>query len=330
MIRRALLLLSGFMVFASGCATADDAGVTGKVDSGKISSDTASDDSAASSDSSSTTDTGATATDSAAADSTAADSTAPDTTEADTTEPDTTVPVTDSTSIDSTPELDAEVDTGSVTDTGPAIDAGPLSVLVYDDYPEVPSHAPAAVAALGGTTILCDDTTGTTTWDAGGFDLVIVEASNVSLTTGLDSRLVTWMTGGGRLIFSHWKLDTTTALTTELGVTVSSYSTAKPIYKDASTVDFFAGTKESFTSPISGPGVSFGVHGFTLSVTSPSFLAGRADSASGAGAIAVTHGGKVIVNGFLSADFAEIDADADGKKDLQELLTNELAYVLTK
>ncbi len=306
MVSRALASLVGFTLFASGCATADDGVVAGKVDTGKVLSDGASEDTSSSSVDSSTMDTGTVSTDSGT----------PDTTVADTA-------TTDSVTVDSTPDMEAAVDSAT-TDT--AADAGPFTVLVYDDYPDVPSHAPAAVAALGGTTIMCDDVTGTTTWDAGGFDLVIIEASNVSLTTGLDTRLVTWMTGGHRLILSHWKLDTTTALTTELGVTVSSYSTAKPIYKDASTFDFFAG----ITSPISGPGVDFGVHGFTLSVTSPSFLAGRADSATGAGAIAVTHGGKVVVNGFLSPDFADIDADTDGTKDIQELLTNELAYVLTK
>ncbi|MGZ3454822.1 MAG: hypothetical protein ACXVEF_34790 [Polyangiales bacterium] len=312
MSSRALLV---FAVMSVGCAVASNDGTTvgGKPDTGKpVSTDVGSDDtSTTTGDSASPGDTGSTDPDS----SEPSDST----TSTDTTVPDDTMTVVDT----GTPPMEAAVDTAPT-------DAGALKVLVYDDYPGIPSHAPAAVTALGGTSILCDDATGVTTWDAGGFNVVIIEASNVGLTTGLDTRLVTWMTGGGRLIFSHWKLDSTTALTTELGVTVSSYSTARPIYKDASTVDFFAGTKESFTSPITGPGTTFGVHGFTLTVTSPSFLAGRADSASGPGLIAVTHGGKVVVNGFLSADFASVDADSDGKMDVQELLTNELAYVLTK
>jgi hypothetical protein len=222
------------------------------------------------------------------------------------------------------------MDSGSVSmDSGTvSMDSGTVKlgkVFIYDDSTAIPSLAPAAVTALGGTVITTTSTSATTTWDAGGFDFAIVDAPANYLPSGLDTRLVTWMKGGGRLIIAHWQLDTLTALRTELGVGATSFTTVRPIYKDASTIDFF-----SFPSPLTSAGGSWVVNGFLLTVTSPSFLAARFDSATGSGAIAVTHGGKVVVNGEMLTDFNTLDGDADGKKDVQELYENEIKYVLSK
>ena len=222
---------------------------------------------------------------------------------------------------------DTAVDS-AVADTAPLVDGGPAT-LVYDDYPDIPSRAPLAVTALGYTTIRGDFATVLTKLAEGGFDLIVVDAPNAPLPAGLDAKLIDWMKGGGRLILSHWQLDLQPALTAELGVTATKYNVVRPIYKNASGVDLFS-TPASVPSPINGTGTTFGVHGFTFAVAAPSALAGRVDSDSGDGSIAITHGGKVIVNGFLPADFANVDSDADGKTDVQELFENELTYVRSK
>jgi hypothetical protein len=200
------------------------------------------------------------------------------------------------------------------------------TVLVYEDYPEVPSRAHAAAATLGLSVIRAEYTTVLARMSEGGFNVIVVDAPNASLPPGLDAKLIDWMKGSGRLILSHWHLDMQPALTTELGVAITKYNTVKPIYRDTSAIDLFTGAP----SPINGVGAMFTVHGFTLAVTAPSVLAARADSESGAGVIAVTHAGKVIVNGFLFADYTIGDSDTDGKLDVQELLENELAYVRSK
>jgi hypothetical protein len=228
-----------------------------------------------------------------------------------------------------------ESDTGSVADTFVPTDSvivtdgGTGKVLIYDDFPAIPSKAPAAATALGNTPITCDSINVLSKFAEGGFDVIVVEAPNAPLPAGLDARLIDWMRAGGRLIFSHWQLDLLPTLTTELGVSATKYATLRPVHKDATGVDLFT-SPQTVPSPLTGTGTTFGVHGFTLTVTAPSTIAARADSTTGEGTVAITHGGKVIVNGFLLADFAATDGDTDGKPDVQELLENELSYVLKK
>ncbi len=71
-----------------------------------------------------------------------------------------------------------------------------------------------------------------------------------------------------------------------------------------------------------------GINGDELTLTGAGFLAGRFDSASGPGAIAVTKGNRVVVDGFLPWDARTADNDGDGIKDMRELFENQLLYVL--
>jgi hypothetical protein len=211
-------------------------------------------------------------------------------------------------------------------DTGPR-DAGRLSgrVLVYYDSGD--TVADEAITALGMTPVLTTDGgTFNTELDAGGIDVVILDVPGSALPTGMWMRLSTRIAAGGAVIFNWWDLDTDVSIQSGLGVTVASYDVWRPVYRDpASPTDLF-GLRESVPSPINGSDMA-GDNGDALTLTGAGFLAARLDSPSGPGAIAVTHGNRVVVNGFLPWDCRTGDGDVDGRIDMVELYMNEIALV---
>ncbi|MBI2393308.1 MAG: hypothetical protein HYV09_27235 [Deltaproteobacteria bacterium] len=310
-----LLLLS---LAVAGCATASDfyavdGGGDGKplVDFGLSDEDTG-----AKSDAKSDTKVADSGADTRVADTSVSDTyvpfdtwVAPDTYVADTYVADTYIPDT------YTPPTDAGVPIGSV--------------LVYNDSSD--TLADDAVTALGGTPNLTTTTTAfETAYDAGGFSVIIIDAPYNALSSGMESRLSTWIAGGGRLLFAYWDLDTSSAMRSALGVSTTDYTSPKPLYKDTSSpVDLFS-LKQTFPSPLTGAGDDVSDDGDDLTLTGTGFLAARLGSATGAGGIAVVSSGRVIVNGWTPYNFRLIDADSDGIKDVREMWENQLTYVLSK
>lgn len=213
----------------------------------------------------------------------------------------------------------------------PPTDAGvPIgAVLVYNDSDD--TLADDAVTVLGGTPNLTTSTTAfETAFDAGGFSVVIIDAPYNALSTGMESRLSTFIAGGGRLLFAYWDLDTSPTMRSAFGVSTAEYTTPKPLYKDTSSpVDLFA-LKQTFPSPLTGAGDDVSDDGDDLTLTGAGFLAARLGSATGPGGIAVVQSGRVIVNGWTPYNFRLIDADGDGIKDVREMWENQLTYVLSK
>jgi hypothetical protein len=200
-------------------------------------------------------------------------------------------------------------------------------VLIYHDSGD--TLADDAVTGLGLTPVLTvDGAAFNARYDAGGLALIIWDAPGTAMPPGTEMRLTAWMAAGNPLIYGWWDLDTSPSMQAALQVTVSgSYDVFRPIHRDtASAVNLFMG-RESVPSPLGGADLA-GDNGDALSPTVGGFLAARLDSAAGPGAIAITRSGRVIVHGFLPWDTRMVDADADGRPDMRELYTNEIAHLL--
>ena len=220
----------------------------------------------------------------------------------------------------------------SVNNVDIILDTGVL--IVYHDYTD--TRADEAVTELGMIPIKAGRSDFNSLFDAGGFEVIVWDSPmNWPPTEALD-RLSSWIESGGRLIFSWWDLDINAAFQADLGVSVAaSYHYFREVHHDPSSPVNFFQMVETFPSPMLGIDWYFNDNGDELVVTDPGgFLAARLDSPTGPGAIAVTHSGRVIVNGFLPADMLkpgyETDGDADGVADIQELYMNQIIYVFSQ
>jgi hypothetical protein len=227
-------------------------------------------------------------------------------------------------------------------DCDPALDANCFSIVE-------PLRSDDAAAALGINIIYGgnhDQAEFRSLYDLGGFDLIVFESSSFDIDATTASRLAAWAQGGGKIVFSFWDLDgqddfnggpstnaaVAATLRTALEVTTPASLNPNPqsVYDDpASPVSFFD-LVETLPSPInafSNIGIDDGDH---LSPSGGGFRAARFTSATGPGAIAVTHGGTAVVLGFLPIELLyqiERDADADGKPDIEEVYGNAIGYL---
>jgi hypothetical protein len=213
------------------------------------------------------------------------------------------------------------------------------TVLVYTDCP-APSTSCASInestflsnAVTGrGLTIklTTDPTVFANQYDAGGFELVIVDSGRTDITDGAASRAAAWVTADKPAIVSFWNLDNSTTgqtLRTALGVDVTtSFTTPKDAYYDPNGGVNLFNRVEQLTSPMtfSNP---FSDDGDVLALTGAGKIVARFNSATGGGAATLTHNDKAITFGFLPVE-ATKDDDADGKSDAQELYSNAIAYL---
>jgi len=203
--------------------------------------------------------------------------------------------------------------------------AGSGRALIYYDSGD--TVADEAVMALGMTpTLTTDGTTFNTMFDAGSWDVVILDVPGSALPAGMTTRLATRIAAGRGVIFNWWDLDTDAATQAMLGVSTVSYDAWRNVYADpASPTNLFT-VRETVPSPITGSDMA-GDNGDALTLTGSGFIAARLDSAAGPGAIAVTHANRVLVNGFLPWDCRTADTDADGRLDMVELYMNEIVLV---
>ena len=217
------------------------------------------------------------------------------------------------------------------------------TILIYDDCTgnaECDSIAEAqfadnAAVALGiqvkmGTT--GNQTMFRTLFDAGGFDVLVIESSRSNVDQETADRVATWINGGGRTIVSFWDLDNAdegqTIRTAAQVMTTGSFETPRDVVLDpAAPVNFFAGLEQVplplvFRNPLVDDGDEL--------ATTSGFIAARHTSATGPGAITVTRNERVITLGFLPVGLVyqgPRDADNDNKPDALELYTNLLGYL---
>lgn len=208
---------------------------------------------------------------------------------------------------------------------GHTIDDGALRrVVIFDDG--IGNAAADAVTGLGWTPEVVTTATDLEIALTGSPDLVIVESSATMFPLSTEQSLATWTTAGGALILSHWDLDSTTTLTSSLDVSVSPYVGHRFVFPESvGLVDLFD-VKEEFPFPLTGQAM-FVENGHEL-VPGAGDVGARLDSLSGPGGIAVTNGGRTVVNGFTPDEMFGTDNDGDAIPDMRELYDNEIAYVL--
>lgn len=218
-------------------------------------------------------------------------------------------------------------------------------VLIYDDCTSpdadcetIPEALFADNAAMGlGMEVLYggvkDQAAFRNLFDAGGFEVLILEASLSDLDTATATRVASWVDGGGRAIVSFWDLDNTTAgqtIRTALQVsTTGEITTPRDVHRDpAASFNPFS-KLETLPAPLVFTHLMVD-DGDELTLAGNGFIAARHTSATGPGAIAVTRNNRAITMGFVPVGLVfqgPRDADSDGKPDVQELYTNLLGYL---
>lgn len=221
-------------------------------------------------------------------------------------------------------------DTGCFTEPNPSCEFGCLAALIYEDSGGNDAAA-QAVTALGMTAFVTNtEAEFTAAFDAGGFEVVIIDSSGEVIPASVTDRLISWLDSGERLVFSHWDLDANATLKTALRVdTVRSLNPAPAVHAAQGTpVDFFR-LLDQIPSPL-----VFGDfaddNGDALALTGSGFVAARfTDAASSEGAILVTRNDRVIVMGFLPWDVfvGDTDGDGDGLNDGDELYRNQIRFL---
>jgi hypothetical protein len=200
-------------------------------------------------------------------------------------------------------------------------------VLIYNDSGD--TLADEAVMAMGGIPVSTEDGWNfAAQFDAGNISAIIIDAPGGGLPPEMQSRLSSWIAGGGRLIFGWWNLQWDGSYQSMLGVVATGdYDGYRPVYRDpTSAVNLFAG-RRSVPSPLMGTDRA-GINGQSLALAGAGTIAARLDLPTGQGGIAITHSHRVIVHGFLPWDVIGEDRDGDGIPDMQELYENELEFVL--
>jgi hypothetical protein len=201
------------------------------------------------------------------------------------------------------------------------------TVLVYyQSFSSPPEPAGVAATALGWTvTTTNNGTTFASNYDAGGWNVIVIDAPGTSLPTEVRSRVLDAISTGRRLIFSWYDLDTDASLATSLGVSTSTYSTPYSLYPTSgASVNFFT-SGETIPVPLTRSDDA-GDNGDVLTLTSGGEIIISGTSATGQALGAITNSGNTIVLGFLPWDYKGTDNDADGKPDMVELFTNLLRY----
>ncbi|MEX1368241.1 MAG: hypothetical protein AB1Z98_34240 [Nannocystaceae bacterium] len=233
---------------------------------------------------------------------------------------------------------DAACDDGVACTTetcDPTLDCMALetTVLVFNGSNGGSTAPEDAVASFGYTPIVVTSAAEfDAAFDAGGLAAIVFDVPSVfgTVPAPTQMRLDMWIAGGGRLIFGFWNLDADPLMASTLDVSVlESVDPTLPIFPDpASPVALFA-APETIPAPIIYADV-FGDNGDQLVLDGAGFIAGRFnDPVGGPGAILVTHGDRVITNGFVISEIGAdtVDVDIDGINDGEELLRNEIDFV---
>ncbi|MCA9656464.1 MAG: hypothetical protein KC501_41555 [Myxococcales bacterium] len=207
------------------------------------------------------------------------------------------------------------------------VPCSPGTILVYDDT-NSPGNANLAATSLGYTVNLTASRADfQAAFDAGGYDLIIYDAPGIGVDSADQTRLSNWISGGGRLVFGAYNLNSFAPMQAALGVSVVTYGSPRPVYDAAGAVLSLYDQLESITSPMTTT-QDAGDNGDELSLTGPGFVLARLDGPAGPGAIVLTNEHRVIVNGFLPYDIGTADVDMDGTADMVEMYRNQIGLLM--
>lgn len=204
----------------------------------------------------------------------------------------------------------------------------PTTVLIYyDSFTATTEPASLAATRMGATTVTAttSEATFNTAYDAGGWDLVVIDIPGSGIPAGVRTRAMDRVTAGLPLNFSWWSLNSDPALATALGVSTTSFNSPRSVFPTTTASTDLFDLIETFPVPLTSSRDA-GDNGDTLALTSGGDVLCSVDSAAGPNIVVVTTGGTTVVNGFLPWDFQDTDNDSDGVTDMVELYVNEFAY----
>jgi len=189
-----------------------------------------------------------------------------------------------------------------------AIGAQAADILYWSDTKHGVDAMDAALAASGHTiTTASNETDFVTKVTAGGWDLVVNFNQNIENAAAV-SATNSWVTGGGKAIFTHWIPSAGAAFGASYTgqINSTSFSVSNPLLATG------------ITNPIGlyNPGWAF----FSLGMAETTGIS-AADFANADDAIIIGNSDRTIINGFLNDTFVDL---AQG----QALFTNEINYML--
>lgn len=158
------------------------------------------------------------------------------------------------------------------------------------------------------------------------WSLVLMDIPSTEPTSDWQAALINHIAAGGSAIHSHWNsVSLTTSLQESFEVNALSPHNTVSFYQWGSGSSMFNGVPTIFDDWSD----LWGINGFYLEPTGSAISpAGFTPSPEiNQSAIVIGNGGKTIFNGFLFDDFYPADKDADGVKDIVELLQNQIMSV---
>ncbi len=201
------------------------------------------------------------------------------------------------------------------------------NILLYESNSA--GYAGNALDRLGLTYTTASSSNFTTLVSGGTYDLLVLDMPSTLPSGAWQSAIATHVSGGGMAIMGFWRFQSEATLQSafQCGST-SSLSTPQSVYEWDSAHPIF-NTPYTTPNPTRWTSDSWADDGDYLSPSSgATAVAGYSASASStAGAIVVGNSDRTIYNGFLFDSFRG-DDNANGIPDIEELIANEVSYLL--
>lgn len=200
------------------------------------------------------------------------------------------------------------------------------NVLIFDDQTSYNYYNQAAVN-LGLLPVLSSNFTDFQTKINNGtqWDLIIVSSYGVFFPSSIASQLLTFLSNGGKLIFSAWDFDATNPLFATLGLNsfINSFTTPLNIYPSISQHPVF--NNPNHLSQLLWTDDQANIDGQLTTVSSNATQLAYFNGFSNYGAIVLNSSENSIYNAFQAVNFNG-DNNSNGKIDIIELIENEIQF----
>ncbi len=187
--------------------------------------------------------------------------------------------------------------------------------------------ASEAALNLGHTVILTDTPTEfETAFDAGGFDVLVVDECLFVLSPKIESRIESWVLGGGLAIFNFWDWSGFPSLETAFDVSGGVAMTNPPsiVAATGASVDFMA----DVTGPLVGDPLLLTDGLEVIPGPAGETVMRSGDPVTGRSLTVITLGGQAIAGGWCSMEMTGLDLDGDMVRDTTEIFEAQYAFLL--